>query len=552
MLKILNLGGVSVQKNMFLYETENEAMLVDCGIGFPEEKDYGVDLIIPDFKYVLGIKDKLKGLLLTHAHEDHYSATPYLLREMSLNIYAHPMVQDFLLNKLKDFKDANKPKFISIEPHTPFRVGNDFELTPYRVNHSVPNTLGFFVKTSSGTVVHQTDFKFDWTPIMDKPADIRKISSLAEHHNPVLMLSDSLGATHFGYTRSEKYIEDSFDDVIKDAPGMVVITTMSSNISRIQQALSSAKSHNRKVVVSGYSIEKNLEVVIKHNIINIPEGTLISDTEMSNYKDNELLLVVPGNYGQVGSTLDKLSKGEHKRLRLPSDVTVVFSGDPIPGMEPQVDKVIDRLTLLGAHVVYSELQEDLHVSGHGSRGDLTLMAQLIKPKYFWPIGGGIKHMRAYKDMLVAQGFEGNNVFELLDGETLEVTGDIVKRGQKIEIEEVYIDNSSQKNSVESIVLKDRKFLADNGVVFVVLPTINGEIKGDKVEIYTRGFIYVKENLALLNGMKKNVQDTLNRSSESGENKDFSNLKRTVEKALSKHLYKRIGEAPMIVVEGLSI
>jgi len=513
MLKIINLGGVSVQKNMFLYETENEALLVDCGIGFPEVEDYGVDLIIPDFRYVLKIKDKLKGLLLTHAHEDHYSATPYLLREIPLNIYAHPMVQDFLLNKLKDFKNVNTPKFTSIEPHTSFKIGNDFELTPYRVNHSVPNTLGFFIKTPSGTVVHQTDFKFDWTPIMDKPANIRKIASLAESLNPTLMLSDSLGATHFGYTRSEKYIEDSFDAVIKDAPGLVVITTMSSNISRIQQALNSAKSHNRKVVVSGYSIENNLEVVIKHKIINIPEGTLISEKEMGNYKDNELMLVVPGNYGQVGSTLDKLSKGEHRRLKLTPNSTVAFSGDPIPGMEPQVDKVIDRLTLLGAHVVYSELQQDLHVSGHGSRGDLTLMAQLIRPKYFWPIGGGIKHMRAYKDMLSSQGFEGDNIFELLDGETLEITGDFVKKGQKVEIEEIFIDNSNQKNSVESIVLKDRKALADNGVVFVVVPTSNGEVRADKVEIYTRGFIYVKENQALLNGMKKNVQDTLEREKE---------------------------------------
>lgn len=552
-LKILNIGGVSVQKNMYVYELEDEAIIVDCGIGFPETEDFGVDIIIPDFSYVLSIKDKIKGLLLTHGHDDHYSATPYLLQEMPITIFAHPMVQDFLSNKLRDFSDYNEPKFVNVEANKPFQIGKNFYLHPYRVNHSVPNTLGFYINTPAGTVVHQSDFKFDWTPVMDKAADVHSIASLSDKFKPVLMLSDSLGSTHKGFTKSERYIEDSFDTVVKDAPGQVFITTISSNISRIQQAINSASKHNRKVVISGFSIENNVEVAIKHGLIKDPNHTIISEKAARKTKDHQLLYVVPGNYGQVGSTLDKISKGEHKAIKMTENAVVIFSGDPIPGMENAVDKVIDNLISRGAHVVYSELQEDLHVSGHGSRGDLTLMAHLVNPKFYAPVGGGIKHMRAYKDMLSDQGIDPNHVLELYEGETIEIENDIARKGENIELKDVYIDNEQRRGSIENIVLSDRRLLAQNGVLFVVVPYNQGRPVPESVELYTRGFIYVKENQSLLSGMKNNVSETLKSLSNNKDSaEDFGTIKKAVEKSLLKHLYKRIGESPIIVVEKLDL
>ena len=549
LLKITNIGGVGVQKNMFLYEVNDEAFLVDCGIGFPEAEDYGVDIIIPDFTYILSIKSKIKGLLLTHAHEDHISATPYLLKEMPLTIYCHPMVQDFLKNKLKDHSGLNTPKFVEILQRKPFTIGNKFKLYPYGVNHSVPNTMGFFIQTPYATVVHQTDFKFDFTPVMDKPIDIREIARLTEKFNPSLLLSDSLGSMAESFTKSERMIEDTFDLLIKDAKNQVFITTISSNISRIQQAINSANTFGRKVVVSGYSIENNVAVAIKHNLLVNFKNTLIREQDIKKYKPNELLYIVPGNYGQIGSTLDKISDNKHRFIRLLQGDTVVFSGDPIPGMEPMVQKMVEKLAIRGAEVIYSELQHDLHVSGHGSSGDLSLMANLIKPPHLCPIGGDIIHLKAYKELMVRQGFKRENIFELLDGESLLIGERGVKVGPKIEIKDVYIDKGQKEGRVESIVINDRKLLSENGIIFVVLPYKNNTILLGGANIYTRGFFHVKENKFLLDNMVENVNFAL----KSGVPlSDFSSVRKSVEKSLSRFLYKQVGEVPVIVVEKMDI
>lgn len=548
-LKLINLGGVSVQKNIYVYELEDEAIIVDCGIGFPEVDDYGVDIIVPDFTYILQIQHKIKGLLITHGHDDHYSATPYLMQKLPLTIYAHPLVQSFLKNKLKDFSDCKPANYIDVDPEKDFTIGSKFKISPYRVNHSVPHTLGFFIQTEAGTVVHQTDFKFDWTPVMDKPADVQRIASLSVQHKPILMLSDSLGATHHGYTRSEKHIEETFDEIVNDAPGQVFITTISSNISRVQQAINSAVKHNRKVVIGGYSMRSNFEAAIQHELLKIPADTLVEDSEAKNYKDAQLLYIVPGNYGQVGSTLDKIAKEKHNFIKLKPKATVLFSSDPIPGSEGAIDRLIELLILKDATVVSTSLQEDLHVSGHGTRGDLSLMAQLVRPNYFCPVGGSIKHMRAYRDMLVSQGFAAESVFELLDGETLAITPNSVALGEKIEVGETYIDNSNRQNSIEDVVINDRKMLAEDGVLFVILPKSSKGYLADNADIFTRGFIYVKENKSLLTGMQKNVAETVKSLT---SNADVSTVKKAVEKALKKHLYKRVGEAPLIIVEILDV
>ncbi len=548
-LKIINIGGVGVQKNCFLYEANDEAMIVDCGIGFPDSDDFGVDIVIPDFSYILSIKDKIKGLLLTHAHEDHISATPYLLKEMPLKIFCHPMVADFLKNKLKDFNNVNTPSFVEVFQNKPFQFGNSFKLHPYGVNHSVPNTMGFFIQTPYGTVVHQTDFKFDFTPIMAKPIDIKSIASLTSRFNPVLLLSDSLGSMSEGFTKSERMIEDTFDLLIKDAKSQVFITTISSNISRIQQAINTATRFNRKVVVSGYSIENNVAVAIKHGLLTNFKNTLISESDLKKYKPNELMYIVPGTYGQIGSTLDKVADRNHKTIKLLQGDTVIFSGDPIPGMEPAVQSLVEKLAVRGAEVIYSDLQDDLPVSGHGSSGDIILMANLVRPPYLCPIGGDIIHLKAYKELMVKQGFKRENIFELLDGESMVIDNNRIISGNKIDLKDVYIDKGQNESRVETIVLNDRKLIAENGIIFVVIPFKDRSIVDSKANIFTRGFFHVKENKKLLENMVENVNFTLKSLA---NEQDFTVIKKAVEKGLSKFLYKQVGESPVIVVESMEV
>ena len=554
-LRIVNLGGVSVQKNMFVYEYEDEKVLVDCGIGFAEVDDFGVDITIPDFSYILEKKEQIKGLVLTHAHEDHYSATPFLLREMPLKIFAHPLVEAFVKNKLEDFKDYNPPQFIEISPDKSFTVGKYFEFIPYRVNHSVPNTLGFFIKTPAGVIVHQSDFKFDWTPVMDKPADVQKIAYLAKSLKPVLLLSDSLGSTHKGYTASEKDIEDTFDSLLNDATGQVFITTISSNISRIQQAINSAVKHNRKVIISGRSIENNFRVAQEQGLVNYPKGTILEKHQAKSVKDSNILFIVPGTYGQVGSSLDKIAEGKHRFIKMREGATVIFSGDPIPGMEPQVNRLISKLILRGANVIYSDIQENLHVSGHGSKGDITLMAQLVRAKYLAPIGGDIIHLRAYKDLMHSLGYKRKRVFELLDGESLEIRDNsYIKKGETVPIRGIFIDNEQGKRAVREVLLEDRKRLAENGILVVVIPYQSKRPLPDRAGIYTRGFIFVKDNKSVMKSIKKTIVETINtlKKQDSKKVESFDKVKKELERALQKHLYKRVGEAPLIFIDKIDL
>ncbi|MBP7859599.1 ribonuclease J [Patescibacteria group bacterium] len=548
-LKIINIGGTSVQKNMFVYEYLDEIVVFDCGIGFPEIDDFGVDIIIPDFDYLLKNRDKIKGLIITHAHEDHYSAVPYLLKEIPLKIYTHKMVQDFLKNKLKDHNNLQDLNFVSIDSENEFKVGNYFIINPYRVNHSVPNTMGFFVTTPTVTVVHQSDFKFDFTPIMDRPADIHRMVSLSARLKPLLLLSDSLGINAEGFTKSEKFIEETFDSLVSKAQGQVFITTISSNISRIQQAINTGVKHGRKVVIRGYSMENNLEVAIKYGMMKNTKGSLLREEEVRNYKPKNLLYIIPGNYGQVGSSLDKIADNKNKNIKIKPDDLVIFSGDPIPGTEGLVDKLIEKLIKRGAKVVYGEIQNDLHVSGHGSYGDLSLMAHLIMPKYLAPIGGGLKQIKSYKEALSSQGFNKSNIVEFMDGESILVHENFVEKGETIETKQVYVSKDSSSSILTPFVINDRKQISENGVLFVVVPYKNGQLLFNSPNIYTRGFIYLKENMSIINGMVQNVSVVLKSLP---QNTDFQTVRRAVEKSLTKHLIKRVGEIPLIVVEKIEI
>jgi len=542
-LKIIPLGGTTnVTKNIYVYEYGEDIMIVDCGVGFPDSSDYGVDLVIPDFSYILKNQHKVRALLVTHGHEDHFGAVPFLLSELNIPVYATKLVSGFIQNKLNDYgvKDA---KIITIDKKTSFNIG-PFKITPVGVNHSVPDSVAFAIETADGVIMHVSDFKFDWTPVMDPPFDVSRLSQIADKGIDVLM-SDSLGSTSKGYTESERYIEDTFDELISKAKDQVFITTMSSNISRIQQAINSSLKFGRRIVISGRSIEQNLEIATRLGYLNFPEDAFVKEHDSRRMPANKITYIVAGSYGQTNSALYRIAMEKHKFIELEKGATVIFSADPNPpGVLELVNVVIDKLTLLGAEVLYSEIQDNLHVSGHGSRGDISMLAALAHPKFFVPIGGSVKFMRAYTNLMASMGFKRENIFELLDGESVVLDNKKLSRGEKVHVGNVYVDGSGI-GDVGSIVLRDRQELADSGMVVIAIPYKRDKNSfGDKIAIASRGFVYVKEAKQLIRDIENKVKSRLKSVNKP---KDIIKVKADIERDIAKFIYKETERNPIVLV-----
>lgn len=547
-LKIIPLGGTTnVNKNMYVYEHGEDIIIVDCGVGFPDSSDYGVDLVIPDFSYVLKNKHKVRALLITHGHEDHFGAVPFLLNELNVPVYATKLVVGFIQNKLNDYGVKNA-RLITIDKNTPLNIG-PFKIMPIPVNHSVPDSVGFSIETDDGIVVHISDFKFDWTPVMDQPFDVSRLAKIADRGIDIL-LSDSLGSTSKGYTESERYVEDTFNELISKAKDQIFITTMSSNISRIQQAITSSLRFGRKVVISGRSIEQNLDAATRLGYLNFPNDTFIKEQDSQKLPQNKLTYIVAGSYGQTNSALYRVAIEKHKYIKLEKGATVIFSADPNPpGVLEPVNYVIDRLTLLGAEVLYSEIQDNLHVSGHGSRGDISMLAALAHPKNLVPIGGTVKFMRAYKNLMVDMGFKKESIFELLDGESIVLNKKSVSRGEKIYVGNVYVDGSGI-GDVGSIVLRDRQELAESGMLVIAIPYKRDKNSfGDKIAIASRGFVYVKESKKLMNEIENKVRAKLRSYNKP---KDFIKIKADIERDIAKFIYKETERNPVVLVVTLEV
>lgn len=544
-LKIITLGGTtSVTKNMTVYEYGNDIVVVDCGFGFPDSEMLGVDVVLPDITYLLERQDKVRGIFITHGHEDHIGALPYVLRDLHVPVYSTKLVQGLIQVKLKEKDMLNGVSLRLIDPDGSATQAGAFTIDYFRVNHSVPEACGISLKTPAGMVFHCADFKFDWTPVLDRPFDVNKMSKLAKDGVDVL-LSDCLGSTTDGYARSEKHIENTFDELLTKAKGkQVFITTVSSNISRMAQAISSAQKHGRKVVLSGRSIDQVIEVSIKLGYLKFDRTLFVPKEKARGFKQGELLYIVAGAYGQSDSAISRISKDEHRDITLEDEAWVIFSADPNPpGARDDVDILIDRLTLRNAVVMYSEIQGNLHVSGHGLRGDLMLMAALSKAKYFMPIGGTVKHMRAYKNMISDMGVAPENIFEMLEGESMVLKNGVASRGQKVMVSKVFVDGSIVGDVGEKVI-EDRNVLATDGIVVaVVAVTKENEIR--EVELVTRGFVYVKESKGLINDATNIIRTVFNQNK-----KDITKrgvVKGRIEEALDKFLYKQTGREPLVIV-----
>jgi len=548
-LKIITLSGTeSVTKNLTVYECGDDIIAVDCGVGFPDADMRGVDLVLPDFTYLKENSHRVRALFITHGHEDHIGAVPYLLQELNIPIYSSQLVLGFLTERLKE-KLNDKLTGISLntlEPNSPeVQIGN-FRISAFKVNHSVPRSMGLAIRTPQGTVLHMADYKIDWTPVLDEPIELGKIARYGEE-GVLCLLSDCLGATTEGYSKSEKSLDDTFHDLFEEKAGrQVLVTTISSNISRMHQIIVAALKNDRKIVLAGRSIDQSMRVAMNLGYVNYDKNIFVDAKDASNFAQNELVYIIAGCYGQEGSALDRLARGQNDNIQLQKDAVVIFSADPSPpSVREDVERLIDTLTLSGAEVVYGAIQENLHVSGHGPRGDLITVAAVAKPKYFIPIGGTVSKMRAYTNMVELLGYTQNSVFESLEGESVVFEGGKAVKGPRIETELIMVGQNGE-GEIHETVVKDRQRLANDGVFVVVLPVSKDRKKlVGKVETVTRGFVFVKESKELLE--KASQFATKSFDKHVAKSDDWGHMRFKMEKEVQQFLLKETGATPLVIV-----
>lgn len=496
-LKFIALSGTTdVTQNCYLYEYGDEMIMMDCGVGFPDPDMYGVDLVIPDFTYVYENERKLKAIVVTHGHEDHLGALPFLLKNVSAPIYATKLTAGFITEKLRDY-GMKHPEIHVMDPEKDSVKVGSFTITPFRVSHSVPDAAGICLGTPQGNIFHVPDYKFDWMSVDKKPFDVMKAALLASD-GALALASDCLGSTTPGHTSSEEAIEGIIDQIAGNATGHIFFTTISSNIARIQQAMNVAKRYNRQVCFLGQSIMRKADIARSLGYLHYNPKDLVPTKRAARMPKNKIMFIVSGSYGQPGSALYRIAMNEHDTIAIEENDTVVFSGDPSPpGSKAHVDFVVDRLIERGADVHYYDTQEDLHVSGHGSQEDILFLLGLIKPKYFIPIGGTLRHMKAYKDMAVKMGADPKEVFMLSGGETVHFQDNRAVKGAKVPSKEVLVDGLGV-GDVGSMVLRDRHILAQEGVAIVLLTldTSKEQLVAEP-EIISRGFIFDKTNGSVL-------------------------------------------------------
>jgi ribonuclease J len=559
-LKIIALSGsFSATKNMTLYEYEDDIIVVDCGIGFPEQSMHGVDLIIPDMTYLVQNISKIKAIFITHSHEDHMGAISYFLEEFDVPIYSNRLVQEYTKEKLKDRKlnDILKNvKFKTFVPEDAPVVIGPFKISGFRINHSVPSSFAYVIDTPQGRVVHAADYKFDPDPVLDKPADVRVIKKIGEE-GVLCMLSDCLGCSVDGGSDPESILAPTFDKLFSTSDGrQLFITVISSNIARMHQIFESAIKHKRKIVLSGRSMEQTVRIGIDLGYLPFEKEHFVPERESHKHLQASLVYIISGCFGQVGSSLDRLSRGEHDEIVLEKNALVVFSAEPNPpGVDVAVLAMMDRLVMEGAEIyaqfLHSRIHEHLHISGHGHRDDLKLMASLLKPKYIIPIGDTVVKMRVYKEMLQDElGYSPSKVFELMDGQSVVFDNESAKKGPTIETQEIFI-NSNNYQTIPSMVVNDRNRLSTDGifVVTVVLDKDRIPVRG-KVDIVTRGLVISSESKAFLGKSKDLVNKIFDKNSERLH--EWGYLKNKIEKEMERFVFKEVGKSPIILVISINL
>ncbi|GIW60849.1 MAG: ribonuclease J [Patescibacteria group bacterium] len=546
-LRLLPLGGIgNVNKNMYVYEFGDDIILIDCGIGFPEDDMLGVDFLIPDITYLRDKISKVRGLIITHGHEDHIGAIPLIWPELKCPIYASNITCGFLKVKLAEHGLPTEMLNI-IDPDASYKLG-EFQIGFARLSHSIPDTLAIVIDTPIGRVVHSADYKFDWTPVIGVPTDVQRLACLG-YEGVSLLLSDSLGAEKPGYTLPEKIIEPQLHEVARVTKGKIIVTTTSSNLSRIQMAMNIALAHGRKVAVSGRSMDQNIGVARNMGYLHYPEDLFVELDQIERFRDNELLLIVAGSQGQAESSLARAAYDDHRHIHMKEGDAVVFSTDPIPGNENQTHRLIDQLFARGVEVYYTPFHDKLHVSGHAAQEELKLMIGLIRPEVLMPIGGTERSTKKYVDLAKGMGYEQHRVYTPTNGEMMvfyrDQNGDFKgKVEQKIELKSIMVDGLGV-GDLTDVVMRDRQVMSQDGILLVIIPidNQNKQVSGD-VELVSRGFVHMKESKDLVDQLTVFVDEIVDPFRTKPF--DWQLLRKRIDDRLSKYIYKELHRKPMVL------
>jgi len=542
-LRIIPLGGVSeIGKNMTAFEYDGQILVVDCGLKFPDDEMFGVDIVIPDISYLLENADAVQGIILTHGHEDHIGAIPYFLRQLNVPIWGSRLTLGFLGGKIVEHGLQDVAVLNVVEPGSRFNIGL-FDIDTIRVSHSIPDGFGLAIRTPVGTIVHTGDFKFDQTPADGKIADFGKFAKLGEE-GVSLLLCDCTNAEKAGYVQSERMVGEMFEQIFSKAMGKIIVATFASNINRVQQVFEVAARYGRKVAIAGRSMAQNVEVAENLGYLKIPEGTLLRLEEIPDKYPVEVVVITTGSQGEPLSALTRIATGDHKKVKVDKGDTVIISASPIPGNEDLVGRTINHLFKRGAKVIYDAIAP-VHVSGHANREELKLMLNLTQPKYTMPVHGEHRHVSKYIELALEMGVPEENIFSMEIGDVLELDSSGARFGEKVTAGDVLVDGIGV-GDVGDIVLRDRRHLASDGVFIIVL-SINKET-GEVVsgpDVISRGFIFMEEAEDLIEESKQVILSTVQELTLDAAT-EWSTAKADLRKAVAKLLYTRTHRRPMVI------
>ena len=541
-VQIIPLGGLGeIGKNMTVFRYGDDIILIDAGLMFPEDDMLGIDLVIPDITYLLENKDKVKAIFLTHGHEDHIGALPYVLKQIDVPVYGTALTLGILQGRLRE-NNVSDNNLVTIKPGDKINVGA-FNLEFIRVNHSIPDAISIVIKTPIGTIIHTGDFKFDQTPVDGQVTQFNKFAEFGDE-GVLALLADSTNAERPGFTQSEKMVGQTFDDEFRYARNRIIVATFSSNVHRIQQVVDSAVKYKRKVAVIGRSMINVVNIAMELGYLRIPEGVLIDIDETNNYTSDQIVIITTGSQGEPMSALTRMAMNDHKKVDIMPGDTVIISATPIPGNEKLVARTIDHLYKLGADVIY-EKSNGVHVSGHASQEEIKLMHNLVRPKYFIPVHGEYRHLIKHANLAKDLGMPSENIVIAENGSVIEISKNGIGVNGKIQSGKVLVDGLGV-GDVGNIVLRDRRQLSQDGIMIVVV-TIDHEtchvVSGP--DIVSRGFVYVREAEDLMEEAREKVLSALERCENNGVS-EWSMIKSTIRDNLGRFLYERTRRRPMIL------
>lgn len=541
-LRVIPLGGLSeIGKNMIALEYDDDIIIIDAGLMFPREEMMGIDLVIPDISYLVERKNKVRGIVITHGHEDHIGALPFVLQQINVPIYATKLTSGLIRLKLKERRVLSESKLKVVETGEQFAIGK-FKIEYYTVCHSIPDSAGLIIRTPVGTVVHSGDFKLDYTPVDGKPTNLSRLAQMGLE-GVLLLMSDSTYAELPGYTPSETAVGETLDRIMANAPGRVIVTTFSSLVSRVQQVIDAAAKHQRRVFIVGRSMSETSKMALEMGYLRAPEGILGRLEEARGMPAHRVVFITTGSQGEPTSALVRIANRDHPQVHIQADDTIVISATPIPGNEAVVNRTIDNLFRQGATVVYDKLAQ-VHVHGHGSQEELKLLLSLVKPKYFMPIHGEYRHLSLHARLAQAVGVPKENVFVIEDGDVLELTPQSARKAGKVSSGNVYVDGLSV-GDISGVVLRTRRMLASDGIVVAII-AVNRQTGKlvSRPDIVTRGFVDPADSQDMIDESRDLLARTLDHSGIRVAEWSYVNAK--VRDTLERFYYDKTKRRPMIL------